>query len=195
MVALDRTPVLLGQWVTDVRALLDALQQRDGALPTALHLEGHGPAGLVALCAAALDTRITSVALKGTLASYISDVPFEGQRLGTMVPGILMEAGDIAQTAALIAPRKLAILGGVTGGGDVLDAAGLSTAYAYTREVYTQLEVTEQFTLQELKARYVAPSSTGNPYPRSPNIACGFSPAYDPIRPSLFRSFAKGNYT
>ncbi len=86
---------LLGQWVVDVRRLLDAVQERDGQLPAEVLVAGIGPAGLVAICSAALDTRITAVATSGMLASYVTDQPYEGQRLGTLVPGILRDAGDV----------------------------------------------------------------------------------------------------
>ena len=58
---------LLGQWVHDVRRLLDALGQANGASPTEVVLIGDGPGGLVALCAAAVDRRVARVAAVGTL--------------------------------------------------------------------------------------------------------------------------------
>ena len=126
----------LGQWVIDVRRLLDAMAERDGRLPGEILVAGVGPAGLVAICSAALDSRITRVAASGMLASYVTEEPYEGQRLGMMVPGILRDAGDVAHLAALVAPRRLVIAGGVTGGGQPLDAAALDAAFAFTRRVY-----------------------------------------------------------
>ena len=58
---------------------------------------------MVALCAGALDKRIAHTVTTGSLASYISDVPYTGQRLGLMAPKVLLEAGDIPHLAALIA--------------------------------------------------------------------------------------------
>ena len=127
---------LLGQWVVDVRRLLDALVEHDGHLPDNILLAGIGPAGLVAIGTAALDPRIGHVATSDTLASYVTDVPYEGQRLGTIVPGILRDAGDVANLAALIAPRRLVIGGGVAGDGRPVDVATLNAAYAFTRQVY-----------------------------------------------------------
>ncbi|NUQ65926.1 MAG: acetylxylan esterase, partial [Pirellulales bacterium] len=69
---------LLGQWVIDVRRLLDAVQENDGALPEEILVAGAGPAGLVAVASAALDPRITQAAASGTLASYVSEEPYEG---------------------------------------------------------------------------------------------------------------------
>src|SRR5262249_54167691 len=113
---------LLGQWVYDVRRLLDALDAAGGERPRETVLVGFGPGGLVALAAAATDPRVSKVAAVGTLASYVSDEPYKGQRLGVIVPGLLRDVGDIPHLAALVAPRPVVIAGGVSGGGQGLDA-------------------------------------------------------------------------
>jgi len=125
---------LLGQWVGDVRQALNMWGPEKDAtgkpIPRDIIVIGEGPAGLVALAAAATDDRITKVAAVGTLASYITDVPYEGQRLGTLVPGILRDVGDVPHIAALAKAKKLVIAGGVTGNGQPLTATQLRTAYA-----------------------------------------------------------------
>ncbi len=136
---------LLGQWVVDVRRLLDAVRERDGRLPEEVLVVGVGPAGLVAVCSAALDLRITSVLTSGMLASYVTDQPYQGQRLGILVPGLLGEAGDVAQLAALIAPRRIAIGGGVSGSGAAWDTATLEAAFAYTRQAYSLAGTADRF--------------------------------------------------
>jgi len=138
---------LLGRWVVDVGRLLDAVHDRDGRLPGEILVAGVGPAGLVAVCSAALDSRITSVATSGMLASYVTDQPYQGQRLGILVPGILRNAGDIAHLSALVAPRRLVIGGGVSGGGAPLDAAALDTAFAFTRQAYAVEDAADRFRL------------------------------------------------
>lgn len=120
---------LLGQWVVDVRRLLDALDADGGARSRETALVGIGPAGLVALAAAAVEPRVSSVAMVGTLASYVSDEPYRGQRLGVIAPGLLREIGDVAHLAALIAPRRVVIAGGVSGGGRRLEAGRLREIY------------------------------------------------------------------
>ncbi len=127
---------LLGQWVIDVRRLLDALTEQDGRLPKEVLVAGTGPAGLVAISAAALDSRITDVAALDTLAGYVTEEPFEGQPLGIMVPGILRDVGDVPHLASLVAPRRLVIAGGVAGNGKPLDAAELEEAFSATRRAY-----------------------------------------------------------
>ena len=127
---------LLGQWVWDVRRLLDALSEDARGLPKGVAVIGVGPASLVALCVAALDRRIDRAATVGGLTSYVSDVPYENQRLGIMVPGILRDLGDVPQLASLTAPRPLVIAGGVSGSGKASSLEQLQSAFARTRTVY-----------------------------------------------------------
>jgi hypothetical protein len=120
---------LLGQWVYDVRRLLDALDAAGGDRPRETALVGVGPGGLVALAAAAADPRVSRVAAVGALASYVSSEPYRGQRLGVIVPGLLRDVGDIPHLATLVAPRRVVIAGAVSGGGHGLDAGRLREAY------------------------------------------------------------------
>lgn len=123
---------LLGQWVWDCRRLLDVLDGSSAKDATATALIGVGSASLVSLCASALDERVTHVATVGGLASFVSAVPYENQRLGIMVPGILRDVGDVPHLAALSAARRLVIAGGVTGGGTALPPNELRYNYEYT---------------------------------------------------------------
>ncbi len=146
---------LLGQWVWDVTRLLDALEktntgkQKTGKLPKGTTVIGIGPAGVVALCAAVLDSRIEQVATVGTLASFVSDVPYENQRLGIMAPRILSDAGDVPHLAALLAPRRLVIAGGVNGGGTPLNKQALTSNYNYTHKVYSLEKANKKLTVLE----------------------------------------------
>lgn len=144
---------LLGQWVADVQATLNALERTDGTLPRTLAIIGQGPAGLVATAAAALDPRITHAAAAGSLGSYVSDVPYAKQWLGLMVPGILRDVGDVAQVAALIAPRRLVIAGPTAGNGRPLTANELARTFDPTRHIYALEQAAAAFTaLPELDA-------------------------------------------
>jgi hypothetical protein len=113
---------LLGQWVHDVRRVLDVMEEDGGKLPSRIAVVGKGPAGIVALCAAAVDPRITDVVAIDALASYITESPYKNQRLGLMAPGILRDVGDVAHVAALCLPRRVVIAGGVFGDGKKLTA-------------------------------------------------------------------------
>lgn len=132
---------LLGQWVHDVRRTLDAIAERDGSLPHDVLITGKGSSGVVALCAAALDERITRVTAIDSLASYATDQPYRGQRLGLMVPGILRDFGDIADIAALVAPRAVTIKGGTSGAGTVLDHDTLVKQFQPARRAFELLDV------------------------------------------------------
>jgi dienelactone hydrolase len=127
---------LLGQWVLDVRRTLDALASEGGLPVSDITLVGFGPAGLVALCAAALDERFTRVVTVDSLVSYVSQEPYRNQRLGIMAPGILTEVGDIHHLAALVAPRPLVVAGGVNGGGEQLDPEAMRREYSFTEQLY-----------------------------------------------------------
>jgi dienelactone hydrolase len=121
---------LLGQWTFEVRQALNlwigegAENQKADVL-----VIGEGPAGLVALCAAATDGRVTKVAAVNTLASFVSDEPYVNQRLGVMAPGILRDVGDVAHLAALCSPKQVLIAGGVSGVGKPLTAEQLKEMY------------------------------------------------------------------
>lgn len=143
---------LLGQWAYDVRRTLDALTEVDGSVPKEIAVAGVGTAGPVALCAAALDQRISHVITLDSLASYVTDEPYRGQRLGLMVPGILREVGDIAHIAALVAPRRVTIAGGVTGSGKPFDFEPLRERYGFARTVFSLLNADAGLRIGELAA-------------------------------------------
>ncbi len=127
---------LLGQWVWDVSRLIDSIEDIEKDPVEQFTVIGRGPAGVVAICAAILDQRITQVAAVDMLASYVSDKPYEKQRLGIMVPGILRDVGDIPHIAALVAPRRLVVAGGVKGDGTAFKANSLQQNYHYTQKVF-----------------------------------------------------------
>lgn len=127
---------LLGQWIADVRAILAHLARHESDRFAEVTLLGIGPAGVVALCAAIDEPRVAQTVAVESLASFRSDVPYERQRMGILAPRILRDVGDIPHLAALVAPRKLLVSGGVTGQGRALDAAALRERFAFPRGVY-----------------------------------------------------------
>lgn len=144
---------LLGQWTHDVKRLLDYLEvkkdPKEKKLPNEVIVIGEGPAGLVALCAAATDNRITKVAAVGSLASFVTDEPYVGQRLGVMAPGILRDVGDVAHIAALATPKRVVIAGGVSGGGKALTEAQLREVYKPATVAWELLKAKEQLKIVE----------------------------------------------
>jgi dienelactone hydrolase len=101
---------LLGQWAFDVRCLFDFLEKQPG-LDGRLALLGLGQAGLVALCAAALDDRVAAAAVVDAPLTLVGETGYpSGTRMGLLAPGLL-KVGDVPQLAALAAPRPLLVAG------------------------------------------------------------------------------------
>jgi hypothetical protein len=132
---------LLGQWIWDVRLVLDAIAKQEKEAFETATLIGLGPAAIVALGTAIYEPRISRIALVDALASFKTDVPYVNQRMGIVAPRILRDAGDVPHLAALVAPRRLSIFGGVAGGGEALGAAALRDQFAYTQKIYRLLGV------------------------------------------------------
>ena len=143
---------LLGQWTWDVRRVIDALVSADRRLPSPLAVVGRGPAGVVALCSAALDPRVTHAVTLDSLASFITSTPYRGQRLGVIPPGILREVGDMGHLAALAAPKRLMIVGGVRGEGGKISAEDRASLYAPATASYGLMTATARLSLLDALA-------------------------------------------
>lgn len=139
---------LLGQWTWDVRRALDVMSARLAKLPSEVMVVGNGTAGPIALCSAALDERITHAVTVNSLASYVTDEPYRNQRLGLMVPGILRDVGDISHFAALIVPRRVTIVGGVTGSGQTIHGDDLVKQFRVTQEIFGKQSAMKNFRVQ-----------------------------------------------
>jgi dienelactone hydrolase len=132
---LDRP--LLGQWAIDVLALLDWLALQPGLDRGRFAVAGLGQAGLVALCAAGLfEDRVASAAAVEAPVSYVTAEAYApGTHMGLLAPGIL-RVGDVPHLAALVAPRRLIVAGGVSPQGEKRTAAQIEESFAFTRGVY-----------------------------------------------------------
>jgi dienelactone hydrolase len=133
---------LLGQWVRDIRSAITALEQHGLDPSDRLHLAGSGAAAVAVLCAAALDSRIDSVTAHGIPASWVTDRPYEQQRLATLPPAILRDVGDVEHIVALIAPRPVQILAPTNGQGQALSPEFLSRSFAAARIISSDAEST-----------------------------------------------------
>jgi dienelactone hydrolase len=127
---------LVGQWVWDVRRSLDAFRELHDELPQEIAIIGIGPAGVPALCAAAIDERFTHTATIDTLATFVTEETYRGQRLGILAPGIVRDIGDICHVAALISPRPVVVAGGVLGNGEPFTLTELERLYAPARKTF-----------------------------------------------------------
>jgi dienelactone hydrolase len=148
---------LLGQWLVDVRALLDFVAGQPGLDVHRLTLIGLGQAGVVALTASALlGESVTATAAVDVPVSYLTRSAYaSGTRMGLLAPGIL-KVGDVPHLAALSAPRKLILAGGVTGEGKKLDEKGLTAALAFTRKAYGLMKAEKALEVRgEMKAAEV----------------------------------------
>ncbi len=128
---------LLGQWVFDLRCLLDWIATQPNLDGKRVAVVGIGQAGIVALCASSLlDDRIASIAAIDSPVSFVTDDRYAaGTRMGLLAPGIL-KVGDVPHLASLVAPRKLQIIGGVKPQGGKVEGKELTEAFAFTKSIY-----------------------------------------------------------
>jgi dienelactone hydrolase len=161
---------LLGQWVWDVIRwldFLDELRTSNAAISGSeakkavrpYILVGAGPMGLPALIAAALDPRVSGVACSEILVSFVghSTKPWSGVPMALCAPNIL-DLGDVAQLAALVAPRALAITSAIEPEGGTARPDRLRQSFAFTRSIYDLLGASDRFHLgRPFDARTLSP--------------------------------------
>ena len=130
-------------------------------------VRGEKEMGLVAILAAGQSTAIDEVETRGLLASYFSPLgyglPFaysdeKGDQsvrsrtlggYGSMAPLIpsILKSADIAQLAALVAPRPLTIAATLWGSGDAASPAEAQDAFAWTQQAYRANGASNEFHL------------------------------------------------
>ncbi|MBL8815839.1 MAG: prolyl oligopeptidase family serine peptidase [Planctomyces sp.] len=136
---------LIGQWCHDIRRTLDAMAEIEGGLPEEIEISGEKSSAFVSLTAAVLDERIDHVHAYDLVATFVSETPYRGLRLGILIPGLFRETGDVADIAALMCPRRLTIYDAVNGNGDVLDAEECRSIFEWTEFIYRSSGVSENF--------------------------------------------------
>jgi hypothetical protein len=129
---------LLGQRVVDLLTVLEGLKSESGG-DARFRVLGVGAAGPIVLHAAVLDEKglIQDVVLERSLISW-SDVVAKGisrGQLGNVVPGAL-EAYDLPDLAARLAPRRLRIQTPVDAMGEPISQAEVERAYAMCLKAY-----------------------------------------------------------
>jgi hypothetical protein len=140
---------LLGQWTFDIHCVLDWMQLQTAVNPDKLAVIGIGQAGVVALCSAATDERIHAVAAIDSPATLVTEEAYApGTRMGLLAPN-LFAVGDVPQLAALAAPRRLIIAGGMTPQGKKLNEKDIKEAYRITSEIFALYKATDRLTLVE----------------------------------------------
>jgi dienelactone hydrolase len=140
---------LIGQWVTDVHAVAEWLVLQNPQSPSPLAVVGIGAAGLVALIAAALlPDRFQSAAVLHMPVSLITSKPYpKDTRMGLLAPGLLT-VGDVPHLAALMAPRRLLVVGGTTWQNpDYVGENALKKAFQFTHAVYQAHQKSDRLTI------------------------------------------------
>lgn len=153
--ALKLGETLAGYWTRDLLTAIAAARKKIGS-PLHITVRGDREAGLIAVLAAGQSDTIHGVVATGLLSSCyspsgyglpyaysdennsksVSQRPLGGY--GSMVPCIpsLMRVADIAQLAALVAPRPLTIVAPRTADGRLQNAEDAEQAFAWTRAAY-----------------------------------------------------------
>jgi dienelactone hydrolase len=136
---------MLGQWTADVLALLHTTDSE--RVPKVC--VGVGPAALPTLLAAAHDLRgVKAVVLVDPMVSLVTDTPYgSGTMMGLLAPGLL-KVGDVPHLAALVAPKRLVIAGGVSPQGKKLTKKELEVAFRFTIGVYEAMKMGEWLTIE-----------------------------------------------
>jgi hypothetical protein len=140
---------LLGMRVQDVIRSVDYVMRRENSDGQRVHLIGKGTAGLWCLYAAALDPRISSLICVQSLLSYRSLTQVDRYLYGAdvLVPDILLYL-DLAQVAAAVAPRPLAILEPKDAMKKTVDSTQAEEAYRWTRATYHATESGRNFRIE-----------------------------------------------
>jgi len=136
---------ILGMRVFDTLRTVDYLAFR-GFLRKRLIVHGFSEAGLIALFAAALDSRIDEVEVERLLASYRMGRSL-AQPPSLYPPRILLYA-DIPEAAALVAPRRMLIRKPVDSSGAVLNFEDAGKVFDFTIRVYEALATRDAFRIE-----------------------------------------------
>jgi dienelactone hydrolase len=152
---------LLGQWVFDMRSVLDWLAAQPDYDPRRLGVVGFGQGRIIAFCAAAIDARLFAVAALDALPTLITETAYPpGTHMGLLAPGLLAVA-DVPHLAALVAPRPLVVarIGNAQG---AEQKARLQEVFAFARKAYVleraaeSLHLLDNATIQDVAEKLTA---------------------------------------
>ena len=133
---------LFAQWMADVASLVHTLTELDTAPDRGVLLVAEGPAGPLALAVSGTlpNSVVRGVVLVDSPVTLVTDRPYEKQRLGSLVPGLFRDFGDVPHLASL-GTTPLVIAGGTDAHGKVLTAEQVRAAFRPTLETATTLGV------------------------------------------------------
>lgn len=134
---------LAGWRVWDAMRGLDYLETRtDCADPSRLGVMGISGGGLVALFAAALDTRVSACVVSGYFNTFAASILSISHCVDNYVPGLL-RLGEMPDLAALIAPRALFVESGRDD--PIFPFAAFDQAVAKAAKIYQTFGVPQNF--------------------------------------------------
>ena len=139
---------VFGMQLLDVIKAIDYLQARSDVDKLQLSCVGCGIGGLLAMHAAAIDERITSVISNGALITYkslIVDAVYS-HGVEVFIPHVLKDY-DLPDIAALIAPRPLKLLGLIDHKKETVEPEVVAQEYNWTTEVYELFNNAEKFSI------------------------------------------------
>jgi cephalosporin-C deacetylase-like acetyl esterase len=113
---------IVGMQIDDAIHGVDSLVARADVDTSRITIYGDGPLGIVALHTAALDSRIRSVIVENTLASYrmVLDQPLHRNVSEVMIPGVLRKY-DVGNLLSAISPRLVTIINPQDATGAIID--------------------------------------------------------------------------
>jgi dienelactone hydrolase len=135
---------LLGERVWDLRRCVDSFRSGESG-STGIKCLGIGHGGLVALFAAALDSRIEGVATWGAPASFRSLIMEDPVYPPSVFLFDVLRRFDLPELTAAIAPRSTIIANACDGRGQALSDEQVLEAYQCAREAYCRLGMPELF--------------------------------------------------
>jgi pimeloyl-ACP methyl ester carboxylesterase len=137
---------LAGLRVWDVMRTVDYIQSRPEAMLQDIGCLGLSGGGVVALYAAALDDRLSTVVIDGALCTFRASIMAIEHCADNYVPGLARYA-ETHDVAGLIAPRPLLVEHGTED--PIFPIEGVRQAYRQLARVYTFLGCPECLALDE----------------------------------------------
>ena len=139
---------VFGMQLLDVIKAIDYLQTRSDIDKSQLSCVGYGIGGLLAMHAAAIDERITSVISNGALITYkslIVDAVYS-HGVEVFIPHVLKHY-DLPDIAALIAPRPLKLLNLVNHKKETVEPEIVAQEYNWATKVYKLFNSAEKLSI------------------------------------------------
>jgi len=139
---------VFGMRLLDVIKAIDYLEKRSDVDKSQLSCIGYGMGGLLAIHAAAINERITSVISNGALITYkslISD-PIYNHGVEVFIPHVL-KYYDLPDIVALIAPRPLKLLNLVDHKKETVETQVVAKEYNWVTEIYKLLNSAENLSI------------------------------------------------